>query len=242
YSFCIFVFFILYVFLSFFFSFFYIYITTIFKLIIFLAEIVDQHNVFRRDVQPTASNMLRMNWSDEVAANAQAWLNKCILAHGPPSTRTINGTRYELGENLFYSSIPYTWTDVISAWHGEVAHYQYPNGSTNSQTVGHYTQVIWNSSYKVGCGVTLCPNDVYFYGCHYYRAGNFKRWPPYKAGPPCASCPDHCEDKLCTNPCPYINNFLNCPTLTAKYGCSNTHVYAWCPAACKCHDQIIPIH
>lgn len=106
-------------------------------------------------------------------------------------------------------------------------------------------QVVWNSSYKVGCGVAFCRNSTYFYGCHYYRAyvnliyppslcftcyfsegltvvsvyltrgwfrvklilvkkkhlfnrGNFKGWQPYEAGPPCASCPNNCEDKLCS--------------------------------------------
>lgn len=33
-----------------------------------------------------------------------------------------------------------------------------------------FCQVVWNSSYKVGCGMTLCPNGIYFYACHYYRA------------------------------------------------------------------------
>lgn len=28
--------------------------------------------------------------------------------------------------------------------------------------------------------------------------GNFKGWIPYKAGASCASCPDNCEDKLCS--------------------------------------------
>lgn len=31
-------------------------------------------------------------------------------------------------------------------------------------------QVVWYSSYKVGCGAKLCPGNIYFYGCHYYRA------------------------------------------------------------------------
>ncbi|XP_019960536.2 cysteine-rich venom protein pseudecin [Paralichthys olivaceus] len=203
------------------------------------AEIVDRHNALRRAVEPSASDMLMMNYSDEVAASAQAWVDKCILAHGAPSTRMLKG--YQLGENLFYSSAPYPWTAVIDAWHSEVAHYLYPNGSTNGQAIGHYTQVVWNSSYKVGCGMALCPNNIYFYGCHYYRAGNFRRWPPYKVGPACASCPGACVDKLCTNPCPYINKYINCPTLKATTGCGNKLVYAWCPAACKCIDKIIPI-
>lgn len=88
-------------------------------------------------------------------------------------------------------------------------------------------QVVWSSSYRVGCGMTHCTNKgVYIYGCHYYRAyvtrdfalhvtserskkihsnavfwfnrGNFKGWPVYKEGDSCASCPNNCEDRLCS--------------------------------------------
>lgn len=31
--------------------------------------------------------------------------------------------------------------------------------------------------------------------CH---SGNFRTWPPYKEGPTCASCPNNCENKLCS--------------------------------------------
>uniref|UniRef100_A0AAZ1XPR1 ShKT domain-containing protein n=1 Tax=Oreochromis aureus TaxID=47969 RepID=A0AAZ1XPR1_OREAU len=174
-----------------------------------------------------------------VAASAQAWVDQCILAHGAPSTRLLNG--YHLGENLFYSSSLKSWTDVIGAWHSEVERYNYPIGSTNGKSIGHYTQVIWNSSYKVGCGATLCPDNIYYYGCHYYRAGNFRRWVPYTAGPPCESCPNNCVDKLCNNPCPYIDHYINCPILKNTTGCSNELVKAWCPASCTCTTEIIPI-
>ncbi|KAM4600418.1 cysteine-rich venom protein pseudecin [Polymixia lowei] len=203
------------------------------------AQIVDRHNAFRRAVEPTAADMLIMSWSDVLEASAQAWVDKCIFAHGPPSTRMLEG--YELGENLFYASSPHTWDTVVAAWHSEVPNYQYPSGSANGKTIGHYIQVVWNSSYKVGCGVTLCNGDIYFYACHYYRAGNFRGVPPYMEGPPCASCPNDCENKLCTNPCPYINRYLNCPALKKQAGCSNALVYAWCPAECKCTNEIIPI-
>ncbi|KAM9353553.1 cysteine-rich venom protein [Symphorus nematophorus] len=203
-------------------------------------EIVAVHNGFRKAVEPAASDMLRMNYSVEVAASAQAWVDKCILAHGAPTTRMLDG--YELGENLFYSSKLYQWTDVVEAWHSEVANYKYPMGSKNGKTIGHYTQVVWNSSYKVGCGVTLCPNNIYFYACHYYRAGNFKGWIPYTAGEPCALCPNDCvEGKLCTNPCPIINRFLNCPTLKKIFGCSKQWMKDSCPASCQCITEIIPV-
>lgn len=200
-------------------------------------EIINLHNAFRRAVQPAASDMLEMSYSEQLGASSQAWVEKCDLDHGSPSTRMLNG--YELGENLFDATARFSWTQVISAWHKEVERYSYPYGLNMS--TGHYVQIVWNSSYKVGCGVALCPGNVYFYACHYFRAGNFMNWPPYKSGPPCASCPNHCVNDLCTNPCPYINAYLNCPTLKAKVGCGNI-VKKWCPASCLCFTEIVPVY
>uniref|UniRef100_A0AAZ1X0W8 ShKT domain-containing protein n=1 Tax=Oreochromis aureus TaxID=47969 RepID=A0AAZ1X0W8_OREAU len=197
------------------------------------AEIVDVHNAFRRAVQPSASDMLIMV-SRAFNSNSECGSTSCChVSHCQKG--------YHLGENLFYSSSLKSWTDVIGAWHSEVERYNYPIGSTNGKSIGHYTQVIWNSSYKVGCGATLCPDNIYYYGCHYYRAGNFRRWVPYTAGPPCESCPNNCVDKLCNNPCPYIDHYINCPILKNTTGCSNELVKAWCPASCTCTTEIIPI-
>ncbi|XP_065814088.1 cysteine-rich venom protein [Labrus bergylta] len=197
-------------------------------------EIVDLHNAFRRAVQPTASNMLMMIHSEDLRVNSQAWVDQCILAHGKPSNRLLDG--YECGENMFYSAVPYSWTEVINAWHAEVQLYQYPEGATN--LTGHYTQVVWFSSYKVGCGVALC-NDVYLYACQYYRAGNFMNSEPYKFGTPCASCPKDCVDNLCTNPCPYTNKYRDCPSPTEVTVCEQ-QLSEDCPASCKCPNKIIP--
>ncbi|XP_052345503.1 cysteine-rich venom protein ophanin-like [Oncorhynchus keta] len=199
------------------------------------AEILNQHNAFRRAVTPTARDMLKMKWSEEAAASAQAWVDTCSMTHGPPSSRMLGD--YEMGENLFMSSTSRNWTQTVTAWHSEVRDYSYPNGSINGKPIGHYTQVVWNSSYKVGCGVTLCPGPVYFYGCQYYRAGNYKV-APYKEGATCADCPDSCENKLCTNPCPYVNKYANCAAMKKQAGCSNSLVYAWCPALCQCTSKI----
>ncbi|XP_060756952.1 cysteine-rich venom protein DIS2, partial [Neoarius graeffei] len=199
-------------------------------------EIVHIHNTFRREVVPTASNMLKMKWNEEVAASAQKWADTCAMAHGPTTSRMLGS--YEMGENLFKASQALPWTDVVRAWHDEVANYNYSTGSINGKVVGHYTQVIWFSSYEVGCGVTKCGNN-YFYDCQYYRAGNYKGVPPYSLGEPCSACPKACDNKLCTNPCPYINIFANCPTLTKQSSC-NDYLKEWCTAQCFCPTEIIP--
>uniref|UniRef100_A0A673IB84 Cysteine-rich venom protein ENH1-like n=1 Tax=Sinocyclocheilus rhinocerous TaxID=307959 RepID=A0A673IB84_9TELE len=164
-------------------------------------EIVDVHNAYRRAVEPTASNMLKM-------------VNHSLIIH------ILNmHLRYEMGENLFKASAVYSWTDVINAWHSEVNNYEYPTGSTNGQAIGHHTQVVWYSSYEVGCAVAQCGSS-YFYGCHYYRAK-------------CIS--------VFTNPCPYINTFSNCDELKEMATCDHSLVSQWCPASCLCEDKIVPI-
>ncbi|KAL4646877.1 cysteine-rich venom protein ablomin-like [Arapaima gigas] len=202
-------------------------------------EIVDLHNAYRRTVDPPASNMLMMSWSDEVAASAQKWVDQCELRHGPPGSRMVGG--YQCGENLFLSGTMMAWSDVVGAWHSEVRNYQYPNGSKNGSPIGHYTQVVWYGSYEVGCGVAACNSSIYFYGCQYFRAGNFRGVVPYAAGPSCAQCPNNCDDKLCTNPCPYVDKYRNCPQLKEEAGCGNRYVKLWCPSLCECQNKIRPI-
>ncbi|KAI4881862.1 hypothetical protein NFI96_011959, partial [Prochilodus magdalenae] len=201
-------------------------------------EILSVHNQFRRSVNPTASNMLKMSWNQEAAISAQNWVNTCAMQHGPDSSRMLGS--YQMGENLFKGSTMFAWTDIVTAWHSEVTNYEYPIGSKNGQPIGHYTQVVWYSSYEVGCGVAQCGTN-YFYGCHYYRAGNFRGVAPYSLGEPCSACPDACEDGLCTNPCPYIDRYINCPTLVLDYTCANYFVEKLCPALCLCNNEIVPV-
>ncbi|XP_046733252.1 cysteine-rich venom protein TEL1 [Silurus meridionalis] len=136
-------------------------------------EIVNIHNMFRRQVDPPASNMLMMSWSSEVAAIAQKWADTCSMEHGPPSSRMLGS--YEMGENLLEGSPVISWTDVITEWHSEVANYNYSSGSGNGKPIGHYTQVVWFGSYQVGCGVAKC-GGAYFYDCQYYRQGITEVW------------------------------------------------------------------
>uniref|UniRef100_A0A3Q4N6F0 Cysteine-rich venom protein-like n=1 Tax=Neolamprologus brichardi TaxID=32507 RepID=A0A3Q4N6F0_NEOBR len=196
-------------------------------------EIVNKHNTLRRNVQPTASNMLKMNWSNEAEANAQRWANTCSMKHSPATSGC--------GENLYYSSFQNTWSNAIQSWYNEVKDFSYGVGSTNGGVVGHYTQVVWYRSNQIGCAMAYCPNSKYkyFYVCHYCPPGNYQLTQPYKKGPSCGDCPNACENNLCTNPCPFSDKYSNCPQLKQQWGCNHPDVASWCPASCKCTNQII---
>ncbi|KAF6113301.1 cysteine rich secretory protein 2 [Phyllostomus discolor] len=134
-------------------------------------EIVNKHNELRKSVSPPASNMLKMEWSTEATANAQKWANKCTLQHSNAEDRK---TSTKCGENLFMSTDPTAWSNAIQNWYDESQNFVYGVGpKSSSAVVGHYTQVVWYSSYRVGCGVAFCPNQdslKYYYVCQYCPA------------------------------------------------------------------------
>merc|ERR1719244_281943 len=202
------------------------------------AEIVNLHNEMRRGVQPTASDMLKMSWNREAASNAQKWANGCSMNPSPPSSREISTSG--CGENLYMSSNKRSWSEAIQSWYDEVEDYRYGVGAINGGMIGHYTQVVWYRSNAIGCGMAYCPNSryKYFYVCQYCPPGNYQYKYPYKSGRTCGSCPNDCVNKLCTNPCPYADKYSNCADLVENNGC-NGQIGGWCPASCKCTNQII---
>ncbi|KAL2082683.1 hypothetical protein ACEWY4_022501 [Coilia grayii] len=179
------------------------------------------------------------HWNTEAANNAQKWANTCSMQHSKPSQREISTSG--CGENLYMSSVKNPWSDAVKSWHDEVRNFQHGVGSINGRVVGHYTQIVWNRSDQLGCAMAYCPKSTfkYFYVCHYCPPGNYNLHTPYKAGPTCGDCPNDCDNKLCTNPCPYVDQYSNCPELKQQWGCNNKDVASWCPASCKCKGQIV---
>ncbi|XP_015278048.1 PREDICTED: cysteine-rich venom protein pseudechetoxin-like [Gekko japonicus] len=204
-------------------------------------EITERHNDLRRSVNPSARNMLRMEWNPTAAENARRWAQQCTLNHSPREKRTIDGK--VCGENLFMSTAPTSWSEAIQAWFDEVKYFKYGYGSVTGEETGHYTQVVWYRSYQLGCAIAHCPwsKFAYYYVCHYCPGGNIvgSISTPYKTGRPCEDCPNACDNKLCTNPCKHNNIYSNCPDLARSHGCDHPDVKEWCKASCQCKTEII---
>lgn len=57
---------------------------------------------------------------------------------------------------------------------------------------GHYTQLVWAETNRVGCGFTAYSVNnrrINYYVCNYGPAGNFAGKEVYKTGPGCSQCP-----------------------------------------------------
>jgi hypothetical protein len=57
-------------------------------------------------------------------------------------------------------------------WYDEIAQYHFPDGGFSHNT-GHFTQVVWRGSRRVGCGHAQCKGmDILV--CEYDPAGNWE--------------------------------------------------------------------
>ncbi|KAJ8322395.1 hypothetical protein KUTeg_000055 [Tegillarca granosa] len=96
---------------------------------------------------------------------------------------------------MYYGSAKVTWDQPINAWHSEVSDFTF-GGSNNLGQVGHYTQVVWAKSTKIGCGYAKC-GSVYYYVCNYSPPGNLDINNPYTNGSSCSQCSSNCNNNLC---------------------------------------------
>ncbi|XP_072556395.1 GLIPR1-like protein 1 [Paramormyrops kingsleyae] len=103
------------------------------------------------------------------------------------------------------SPVTFSPKKTIQHWHSEAVNYTYSTMSC-LRMCGHYTQVVWAESYKVGCAVQTCSavkdspttGSVIIFVCNYGKAGNRKGAPPYKEGAACSACQgDECQSNLC---------------------------------------------
>ncbi|XP_037701208.1 glioma pathogenesis-related protein 1 isoform X2 [Choloepus didactylus] len=183
----------------------------------FIKDCVRIHNKFRSEVNPTASDMLYMTWDPALAQIAKTWASNCQFAHNtrlnPPYKLHPNFT--SLGENIWTGSLSlFSVTSAIGSWYNEIKYYDFKTQECQ-HVCGHYTQVVWANSYKVGCAVQFCPrvsaklSNVAHFICNYGPAGNYPTW-PYKRGATCSACPqnDNCLDKLCVGPTKKITMVL----------------------------------
>jgi len=116
-----------------------------------------------------------LEWSAPLAAVAQQWADEMAasgkFAHRPKG-------RY--GENIFeIQGAKADAAEVVSDWAGEVKDYDAASNSCSSGKVcGHYTQLVWRSTLKVGCGVARRGSREVWV-CNYDPPGNWAGERPY---------------------------------------------------------------
>lgn len=126
----------------------------------FQSAMVSGHNNKRSLHESTGS----LEWDDTLATYAQNYADNYDCS----GDLVHSGGSY--GENL---AVGYDDQGTIDAWYDEIKKYNFDDPSY-SESTGHFTQVVWKSSTKVGCGYKQCGGSVGKYViCSYNPAGNF---------------------------------------------------------------------
>lgn len=116
-----------------------------------------------------------LKWDRKLALYARRWAKKrksdCTLMHsyGP------------YGENLFWGGRnDWTPTEVVEKW---VEEYKFFNAEKNEcqqgQMCGHYTQVLWRDTLRLGCGKARCNDGGVYFVCTYDPPGNIDNEGPF---------------------------------------------------------------
>lgn len=149
----------------------------------FARDMLDTHNAVRAGVtSPAPSPALEpLGWDSGAEAVAKAYAAKCEFSH--------NEDRGTYGENLAAATPGYWDTaGVVNEWAKEVQNYDYAtNTCADGKQCGHYTQVVWRDTKRVGCATQTCTRNSPFpqastwqlWVCNYAPPGNFRGQRPY---------------------------------------------------------------
>jgi uncharacterized protein YkwD len=133
-----------------------------------LEGITRAHN---RERAMTGSGVSALRWDAQLAGAAQAWADR-LASRGCQLQHSSSG----YGENLFWTSgRNATAEQVVGSWVSEKAGYRHgPFGGAGScgLACGHYTQVVWAASRRLGCGMGSCAGGAEIWVCNYDPPGN----------------------------------------------------------------------
>ena len=117
------------------------------------------HNQYRR-----RHGVPELTWSDDLAVTAKAAARNCIASHSEGAENWAKGFRDTIER-------------AVQRWYSEESRYDYADPPANfaefvEQDTGHFTQIVWNESRRLGCGFAACEGDSFKTSCIYARGGN----------------------------------------------------------------------
>ena len=137
-----------------------------------MVGITEVHNVIRRE-----HGLSDLTWDEDLVVVSEEWIdildetNDCRMEHNWDSP---------YGENLYKSNFSSTNELVVQSWASEIEYYDYDsNACQPGQMCGHYTQIVWSTTERVGCAMKVCSTGEELWMCNYDPAGNWMGERPY---------------------------------------------------------------
>ncbi|XP_060684316.1 C-type lectin domain family 18 member A-like [Hemiscyllium ocellatum] len=201
--------------------------------------ILTHHNRLRSKVQPPAANMQKLEWSENLARLAQLRAASCHRNHQEPWAQREE--EEEIGWN--YHSSPagmLSVSEIVDLWFREAQNYHYHTGQCKYNTsCQHYTQLVWATTSKVGCGKHTCFQDGEWMDiviCAYSPGGNWeingRTIIPYKEGASCSLCTSRMSG--CFKSWDHRGGLCEVPRNPCRMSCSNRGQLNVSSCRCEC--------
>jgi len=179
-----------------------------------------QSEAYGGGYHPVATNMQRVQWDDNLATVASTYAAQCNYQHNANRSdqyATLLGVppgSVYVGENIYASSVDpsefsYVWegddygiAGANDSWSAESTNWTWVStysSACDGDVCGHFTQMAWAKTTKVGCGYYSCDELINvswghtFVVCNYYTAGNYISQPVYLDG---ESVDEVCTEEL----------------------------------------------
>nr|ADV57652.1 venom allergen-like protein 1 [Bursaphelenchus mucronatus]ADV57661.1 venom allergen-like protein 1 [Bursaphelenchus mucronatus] len=178
--------------------------------------ILDAHNSRRRTLangeaqaqngtMAKGANIREITWDADLESKADEWAQACNFEH--PSN---GGYGQNLAAQMPHVSADSAATGSAQMWWDEIKDYSGDAKFEWSTSTGHFTQMAWAETDKIGCAIQNCTNgdtqgfgewkDWTFTVCDYMNPGNYDGEDMYIVGEPCSKCSNKgsCSDSLCS--------------------------------------------
>jgi len=154
------------------------------------SAIVKAHNISRSEV--SSPNIV---WSAKLETKAAQWAQTlkqkdCAIQHSGPGENLFwasgkkHATSKDKNGNWIWQITPQDITEenVVNSWADEKQWYRHTTNrcmAPRGQSCGHYTQVVWKNTRKVGCAMAICDDKSQVWVCNYEPIGNIVGQKPY---------------------------------------------------------------
>ena len=145
---------------------------------------LDQRLLAAHNRERSDAGLSPMRWDPALAADAAEWGSELAaiddIEHSPDDPEDDEPQ----GENLWLGTTGYfTPEQMVGMWVEEKRHYvprpiPYSSRTGNFDDVGHYTQLMWRETGKVGCALAKGEENEILV-CRYSSAGNVEGERPF---------------------------------------------------------------
>ena len=132
----------------------------------FRNDALARHNFYR--AQHNAGDLVRSAKLERIAQEAAEYMVKINNFYFPEATYNNK----PIGMNLFWNNHRFNGNSITNRWYDERNKYDFNNPVYNKDA-GGFTQLVWKSTKKMGCGYACKALECYGI-CTYYPAGNYK--------------------------------------------------------------------